>query len=376
MKFLCTQQNLTQGLSLAEKIIGRNFSLPILQNILISCEKKTGRMKLSSTDLEMGVEVIIPAKIEEEGSITVPAKLFSALIRNFPDEKIEAVSRNNTISIHCKNYKSNIKGESADNFPLIPCAPPQEAGCTVKSEDFFSGLVSVLGSVSTLDIKPEITGVYVQLNEDEMCFVATDSFRLSERKVPFEKKNTYLKKVIIPHKTCDTIMRVFEKSGPTLYVQISDNQIFIKNNSKEGSVPEVRLVSRVIDGEYPNYEQIIPESFSTTVECARDEIIRHVRSAGLFSSKINEVAFRVNAAEGEMEISSKDQDHGDYHSTLSCKGRGKEVRTVCNFTYVLDGLQNISSPTVSFNLNEDSTPVLISGTEDSSFRYLLMPIKQ
>lgn len=376
MKFICTQQNLAQGLSLAEKIIGRNFSLPILQNILVSCEKKTGRMKLSSTDLEMGIEVVVPAKIEEEGSITVPAKLFSSLVRNLPDEKIEASSKGNAISIRCKNYKSNIKGESADNFPLIPCASVEEPEIIIKSEGFFSGLMSVLGSVSTLDIKPEITGVYVQLNEDEMCFVATDSFRLSERKVPFEKKNTYLQKVIIPHKTCDAIIRVFEKSGPTLHVQISDNQIFIRNDPKEGAALQVRLVSRVIDGEYPNYEQIIPESFSTSVECARDEIIRHIRSAGLFSSKINEVVFRVNAPEGEVEVSSNDKEHGDYHSTLSCKGRGKEVRTVCNFTYILDGLQNISSPTVSFNLNEDSTPVLISGTEDSSFRYLLMPIKQ
>jgi len=171
-------------------------------------------------------------------------------------------------------------------------------------------------------------------------------------------------------------MRVFEKSGPTLYIQVSDNQIFVKNNPKDGSGPQVRFVSRVIDGEYPNYEQIIPESFSTTAEVSRDEIIRHIRSAGLFSSKVSEVAFRVNASAGEMEVSSSDNEHGDYHSVLSCKGEGKEVRTVCNFTYVLDGIGNIASPTISFNLNEDSTPVLISGTEDSSFRYLLMPIKQ
>jgi len=324
----------------------------------------------------MGVEVIVPAKIEEEGRVTVPAKLFSGLMRNFPDEKIEAAAKNNTLAIRSKNYTSNIKGESADNFPLIPSAPTEEEGCTVRAEEFFSGLSSVLGSVSTLDIKPEITGVYVQFNQDEICFVATDSFRLSEKKIPFEKKNTYLKKVIIPHKTCDTIIRVFEKSGPTLYIQISDNQIFVKNNPKDGTGAEVRFVSRVIDGEYPNYEQIIPESFSTTVQCAREEIIRHIKSAGLFSSKISEVTFRVNAQAGEIEVSSSDKEQGDYHSTLSCEGKGKEVRTICNFTYILDGIGNISSPTVSFNLNEDSTPVLISAAEDSSFRYLLMPIKQ
>ena len=152
MQFTCTQQNLTYGLNIVEKIIGKNFSLPILQNILISCEKNKGYIKLSSTDLEMGIEVNIPAKIEEEGSVAVPAKLINNFIRTLPDEKISFLEKNKKINIQCGNYKSNIKGQDPKEFPIIPQNNAEES-FNIKSDSFISGLTPVISSVSLLDIK-------------------------------------------------------------------------------------------------------------------------------------------------------------------------------------------------------------------------------
>jgi len=209
MKFFCTQQNLSYGLSIAEKIIGKNLTLPILQNILITCKNNSGYITISATDLETGVEVNIPAKIEKEGSITVPAKLLAGFVRNLPEENIEFTEKNKKIYISCKNYKANIKGEDSKDFPLIPNKNNTET-FKIKKDIFLSGISSVINSTSLLDIKPEIKGVYVQFNEGDICFAATDTFRLSEKIIKTNKKNTFLNKIILPRKTCDTILRIFQ----------------------------------------------------------------------------------------------------------------------------------------------------------------------
>ena len=374
MKFIITQPNLFRGLSITEKIIGRNLTLPILQNILVSCEKNKGCVRLCSTNLEIGVEVLIPAKIEQEGSITIPARLFLGLVQNLPDEKVEVSEKNNTILVQCKNYKANIKGEPAGEFPLIPSAAASDV-IRVKNDALRLGISSVISCASPLDVKPEITGIYTQFQKRDMCFAATDSFRLAEKKILTDTKNTHQVNVIIPKRTGEAILRVFEGAEQTLHVQTNENQLFIQNVPQDSSLPHVRLVSRVIAGEYPNYEQIIPTTFSTTVEVSRDEIVSHIKSASLFSLKVNEVRIQTNPAKQELGIESRDQECGNHSSTIPCLVQGKEVGFAFNYTYLLDGIQNIPSATIVMKCNEATTPVLITSPEGDGFRYVVMPIK-
>jgi DNA polymerase-3 subunit beta len=374
MKFICTQQNLVKGVTTAEKIISRNFTLPILQNVLIKCEPQMGFVVFTSTDLEMGLEMHVPAKVEEGGAVTVPVKLLSGLVRTLPQENIVLCSKMNTLSLECKNYKSNIKGEAAGEFPLIPTSKDTEE-LFVKKSDFFTGLSAVASSASGLEVKPELTGVFAQFREDSMCFTATDSFRLSEKTIPFQKKNAYLKKAIIPRKSADAIVRVFEGQGEDIALRVEDNQIFVKSKEEGPSSGKAWFVSRLIDGEYPNYEQIIPSSFRTTLRVSRDEIARHIKSAGLFSQKINEVVLYVNLKKQQLEIVSQDQECGDYHSALPCEAEGEEVRLVFNVNYLLDGVQAVSGPLLSIKTNEEASPILVSSAEYDGFRYVLMPIK-
>lgn len=374
MKFTITQANLSRGLSLTEKIVPRNTTLPILQNVLVRCEKNTGQVKLSSTNLEIGVEVTVPAKVEEEGSTTIPIRLFLALASNLPDEKVEISEKNNEVTVRCKNYKANIRGQGSGEFPLIPGIEVTDA-LRIKTHDLCSAISSVAHSVSPLDVKPELTGVYAYFKKDEACFVATDSFRLSEKRAPIETKNQYENKLIIPKATSDAIVRIFEGSDETLGIEATKNQIFIKNAPGDSLAPSIRMVSRVIDGDYPNYEQVIPESFSTTVEVPREGLISHIRGAALFSSKVNEVKIDANPAAQQLEVYSKDQEQGSYHSTIPCVIQGGAVGFVFNYGYLLEGLQSILSETIVIKCNEATNPVLIVPFEGGGFRYVIMPIK-
>ena len=374
MKFISTQQNFCRGLSLTEKVIGKNFTLPILQNILVSCEKSTGRVKLSSTDLEMGIEVIIPSKIEEEGSVAVPAKLISGFVRNLPDEKIDFSEKNNKISIHCANYKSNIKGQDSKEFPLMPQDKDADVS-TLKTEDFISGISHVINSASLLDIKPEISGVFVQFRELDTCFTATDSFRLAEKTVKNSKKSSFLNKVIIPRRACDVITRVFGDIKDSIDIKINENQITINSFSEDPTSQKIRFVSKITEGDYPNYEQIIPSSFTLVVGASKDELIRHIKSASLFSNKIHEVILQSNSKKQQLEIMSADAEYGDHYSVLPAKIQGNDERVVLNCQYLLDGIQGLLFSTVSLKINQANTPIMISSPEEGGFRYLLMPIK-
>lgn len=374
MKFICTQQNFLEGVSCAEKIISRNFALPILQNILIKCELQAGFAALASTDLEMGLEAYIPGKVEEGGAITVPAKIISGLVRAMPQENVVISAKNDVLSLECKNYKANIKGQPSGEFPLIPTSKSAD-NLFIKDRDFFAGIASVISSVSSLDVKPELTGVFVQFREDSLCFAATDSFRLSEKVIPLNKKNSYVGKVIIPKKSAEAMVRIFDAQEEGVSVLTQDNQIFIKTKESNSPFQKVRYVSRVIDAEFPNYEQIIPSSFRTTVQAPREEIIRHVKSASLFSQKINEVVLYANQKKQQLEILSKDQEYGDYHSVLPCEIEGEEVKVALNSNYLLDGAQGVSGPILSIKLNQEVSPILISSAEYDGFRHVLMPIK-
>lgn len=374
MKFTCTQQNFCQGLSIAEKVIGKNFTLPILQNILINCEKGKGYVKISSTDLEMGVEVTMPSKVEEEGGAAIPAKLISGFARSLPDEKIDFSGKNNKVLVQCANYKSNIKSQDSKEFPLIPQDKDTDA-ISLKTDDFVLGISSVINSVSLMDIKPEISGVFAQFRENDTCFAATDSFRLAEKSIKNSKKNTLLNKVIIPRRACDVIIRVFSDMKDRIDIKISENQITVKNSPEDPTAQKVRFISKIIEGEYPNYEQIIPGNFETTIKVPKDELIRHIKTASLFSSKIREVILQCNSKKQQLEIMSSDAEYGDHYSLIPCEVEGNDGKIVLNFQYLLDGIQGLLSPTVFIKINQPSTPVMILAPEDEGFRYLLMPIK-
>jgi len=370
MKIICLQENLKNGLNMVQNITGKNLTLPILNNILLTIEKK--QLKLSTTDLEMAITSQVSCKIEKEGSITIPAKLLVNFINNLPNKKIEASVKNNIIDLKCENYKSNIKGLDAKDFPIIPKIKAEPI-LELDAFNFKEALEQVINFVSISDIRPEISGVLFDFSsEKRIKLVATDSFRLGEKIL--EIKNNKIKKselnsVIIPYKTIQELIRIISNQKENLLeISIESNQILFK-------LPEVQIISRLIEGNYPNYQQLISKQFDTTAIIEREELIKAVKIGSYFSSKINDIRLKINSKKSRIEAFSQDIELGENSSEIKSDIKGKDVEIIFNHRYLLDGLNNINTEKIVIGFNGEISPGIIRPEGKDDFTYIIMPIK-
>ncbi|PIQ92636.1 MAG: DNA polymerase III subunit beta [Parcubacteria group bacterium CG11_big_fil_rev_8_21_14_0_20_39_14] len=371
MKFICFQENLKQGLNVIEKIVGKNPSLPVLNNVLIITQKDS--IKLCSTDLEIGISCWIAGKVEKEGTLCVPVKILSSYINSLPNKKIEINSRENKLNLKCENYKASIVGFNSEDFPIIPQIKEKEF-ISLNSFKLCQGFSKVIGAVASSDIKPEISGVFVKLKKDFIKLVSTDSFRLAEKTIFFEKPLSFEKSVIIPAKTVMEVIRIFgetEQSKSEIDLYLSSNQILFSKNT----LPKIHLISRLIEGEYPGYEEIIPKDFLTKVLLERQEFLQHIKIAGLFTTRTNDIKIKVNPAEKSMEFLSSNSDTGENKSEISAQIEGEKIEIIFNCKYLMDGLMNIDDEQVILELNGDEKPGVLKPYKKGEYVYIIMPIK-
>jgi DNA polymerase-3 subunit beta len=370
MKIICLQENFKKGLNTVQNIIGRNLTLPILNNIFLNTEKK--QLKLITTDLEMAITDFIPCKIEKEGGITVPAKILVNFINNLPNKKIEVSVKNNIIYLKCENYKSNIKGLDPKDFPIIPKIK-SEPILEIDAFKFKNSLEQIINFVSFSDIRPEITGVFLNFSLDKKIkFVATDSFRLGEKIL--DVKNSKIKKsglnsIIIPHKTAQELIRIISDQEEGVL------KISIENNQALFNLSKTQIISKLIEGNYPSYQQLISQQPETTVLIDREELIKAIKLSSFFSSKINDVRLRVNPKKSLIEIFSQDIDLGENLSELKGEIKGKDLEIIFNHRYFLDGLNSVKSKKVILGFNGEVSPGTIKPEGDENFIYVIMPIK-
>ena len=370
MKIICLQENLKNGLNVVQNITGKNLTLPILNNILLSIDQK--QLKLSTTNLEMAITSHISCKIEKEGSITIPAKLLVNFISNLPNKKIEISVKNNIANLKCDNYKSIIKGLDAKDFPIIPKIK-SEPILEMDSFEFKNALEQVINFVSISDIRPEISGILFDFtNEKRVKFVATDSFRLGEKMLNIKNiktKKDDIKSIIIPYKTVQELIRIISnQENNTLKISIENNQILF-------SLPETQIISRLIEGNYPNYQQLISKQFDTTAIIKKEELIKAVKIGSFFSSKINDIRFKVNCKKSLIEVFSQDIELGENSSEIEGEIKGKDLEIIFNHKYLLDGLNNINAEKIVIGFNGEISPGIIKPEGKEDFTYIIMPIK-
>jgi len=365
MEIICLQENFKKGINVVGNIIGKNLTLPILNNVLLTVEKK--RLRLVSTDLEMAITHWTPGKVKKEGEITMPAKLLSDFINNLPNKKIEIKTKDNSLHIKCENFKSVVKGIDSKEFPIIPKV---RGGSILKIEalKLKQAFSQVVNFTSLSDIRPEISGVLMDFNSKGIKFVATDSFRLGEKALSI--KNETKTSVIIPLRTIQELIRILSEQDKDELVEIliEQNQILFKT-------PDIQLISRLIEGTYPNYEQLISKQFETNLILDRDEFLNTVKIASLFSSKINDLRLKVVPKKSLVEIFAQDTEIGENTSELKGEIKGKEVEIIFNHKYLLDGLNNIDSNKVILGLNGETNPGILKPVGDPGFVYVIMPIK-
>lgn len=376
MKIEILKENLKNGLSVVEKIVGKNLSLPILDNVLISTEDNF--LSLSSTDLETAIKIWILTKIIKKGKVVVPAKFLSNFISLLPNEKITLEEKKQGLYIECKSFKNQIQGFNPEEFPLIPEFTNLE-NIEVDNAKFCQGLVQIADIASPSQARPEISGIYFSFSKNQIKIVATDSFRLAEKNITLDEPVKKDVSFILPQKPAREIINTLAEKEGKLKICFSPNQTMFEFPMKETPAghphPQVQIISRLIEGEYPNYEEIIPRKFKTHVIVKRDEFLSQIKAASLFSGKINEVKIKIDPQNKEIQIYSHDPDIGESQSSISAKIEGEAIETSFNHKFLSDGLSNIKSSEVIFDLSKEEGPCMLKPVGDASYIYVVMPIK-
>ena len=350
----------------SEKITGKNLSLPVLKSILLIAKQKS--LIIRATNLDIGIEYEIPAKVEEEGVVAIPGSVLGGMLSNlYGEEKIAVESVNSNILLSTKKNSTLLKTTPYEDFPLIPKISGGES-VIVSVEKLISGLRSVWYSASLSDIKPEISSVYMYQNEKNLVFVATDSFRLAEKKIE-NKKNSNFDGAIIPLKNVTEIIRVFGDCSGDVEIKFDKNQISFQYNG-------IYITSRVIDGVFPDYNQIVPKEHTTEVIVLKKDLQNALKIATVFSEKFNQVVFTVKPKDSYFEIKSKNSSIGENTTALDASVSGEDIVMGFNAKYVFDCLQAIADDSVVLRFNGSNKPLVIRGTGNKNFLYLVMPMNR
>jgi DNA polymerase-3 subunit beta len=379
MKFSCTKENLSRSLNITSRITTKNINLPILNNVLIDIRNKN--LKLQSTNLEIFIISKTRAKIEEEGSFTLPAKLFSDYINLLPEERIDIeLIEGDIIKIECGKFKTKIKGISASEFPLIP-EISKENIFKVKVMDFKQMIEKVVFAASSNEIRPELSGIFFKLDykENKLISAATDSYRLAENKIEVIESSGKIdeKGIIVPAKTLQEVTRIIgilkelPESSNEMEIAVGDNQVLFIYD-------DVEILSRLIEGNYPEYQHIIPSDFKTTAVLNKEELIKAIKVASLFTkSNLNDVhlEFSSKGEKGELIVSSAENQIGENKISLDAQIDGEKNKIVLNYRYLIDGLNIFNTEKIRLQLNDESTPCVVQGVGEKECIYLVMPIK-
>ncbi|MFZ2149943.1 MAG: DNA polymerase III subunit beta [Minisyncoccia bacterium] len=365
MKVECSVEKIKKAVSQVERVTGKNLTLPILNSILLIASGKF--LKLRSTNLSLGIEIEIPAKVEKEGVLAISGVVLGGVFSNVSqNENVLLEEKEGNLLIKTKKSQIKLKGHSHEDFPTIPIVTG--TSFEIESKKLVEGIKSVYYSSSVSDIKPEISSVFMYTNGENLVFVSTDSFRLAEKKIKIRGVDEILG-ILIPFKNVAEILKVFGESFGTVKVCFNKNQISFASEN-------IYLTSRIIDGVFPDYRQIIPKESSTEVVVLKQDLLDALKLSNVFSDKFNQVNLKVNPKEKLFELSSNNNDVGENKTYLDAVVNGEGVELGFNYKYFLDCFQSITTDSVSIKLSGATKPIIISPVSDSSFTYLIMPMNR
>ncbi|MDD3498544.1 MAG: DNA polymerase III subunit beta [Candidatus Moranbacteria bacterium] len=377
MELTCTQENLKKAILSVERVTSKQISLPILKNILM--ETKNGRLILSATNLEIGIVCNVGAKIKKEGSIAVPAKLLSDFILNLPQENnIEIKSNNQLLKINCGKYKAIINCFDSSDFPIIP-KEKNKHQFSIDNNIFKDIINKSLICTSLNDTRIEFTGINIIFESDDIYIASTDSFRLMEYKLNIKKSERFgdlvNKSIIIPSETLREVGKIInnnENIKQTL-VFIEDNQIFFNIN-------DIKVVSRLINGKYPDYKQIIPVDFKTEIIINRNEVLKSIKIASVFT-RIKEGEIRLDIKNDKLIVKSESLETGENETEVDIDKKGDDQEIILNPRYLIDSLNTIDSEKISIGINNGESPMgirMINNKDEilKEYIYIIMPIKK
>jgi DNA polymerase III subunit beta len=366
MKIECVKSKLTESIYKTERIVGKNLTLPILSCLLLSVKNNT--LTIQATNLDLGVRVSLPVRVFKEGAVAVPGGVFYSFVSQLQnDGNVTLETEEDNLLVSTSNTKTLIKTYNPDDFPIIPSVSGSPL-LKIPAQDFIKGFKSVWYSSATSSMKPELSSVFVRQTDDGLVFAATDSFRLAEKKI-ISKGVKDFGSILVPYRNTAEIIRVFEETKDQIDVHISKSQVSLNHNN-------TYLVSRVVDGNFPDYEQIIPKDFKTEVVVLKQDILNALKISTVFSDNLNQINFKVVPAKKLFEVKTENSNIGRNTVSFEAVLKGDELNINFNHKYIVDCFQSIDSDSVSLGFNGEHKAMVVKGISDRSFTYLVMPMNR
>jgi len=375
MKVSCLQENLAKGLSIVGRAVASRSTLPVLANVLLAVDN--GQLKLAATNLEIGINCWVGAKIEEEGAITVPARLLADFVNSLPPERIDLVldEGTQTLNLKCARFESNIKGIDAQEFPVVPTASDGETAIKLDPESLRRMIDQVVFAAATDESRPILTGVLVQFDEDSMTMAAADGFRLSVKATPLSQYAGEPTEVIIPARALMELSRISADQEQPVEVIITPARKQILFH-----LQNIDLVSQLIEGKFPDYNQIIPKGYATRTILETSSFLKAARVSHLFArDSANIIKLEVIPAgdelmNGQITLVATSAELGDNVADVDASIEGEPLEIAFNAKYLIDVLSVIESPQVALETTAASSPGVIRPIGDDQFTHVIMPM--
>lgn len=365
MKFEIEKTKIETILHKASRLTGKHITLPVLSCIYFDLNKED--LIIKSTNLDLGFEFKTKTKSTDTGSFVVPASTLLNTISSIKDEKINFEVVDNNLKLTTPKNKALIKCMAKDDFPSIPEIEGSNI-VKISINDLLLGFKSVWYSASNSTIKPELSSVYIYKNNNLLTFVSTDSFRLAEKNIHIKFTNDF-QPILIPYKNVVEIIKILEGFDGEIDILFDKNQIAFKYK-------ELYLVSRLIDGSFPDYKQIIPKEPTTNIVLIKSEMVNAIKSSTVFSDSLNQIKLKVDSKNKTLTIESKNSNVGEYTESIKSNIEGDSVELNFNNKYLSDCFQSIFSDSLNLKFNGVGKPLIISGANDNSFTYVLMPMNR
>jgi DNA polymerase-3 subunit beta len=368
MKCITIADNLKKALSIVERATSKDITLPILGSFFITTEG--GALRVMGTNLEIGIQTTVRCTVSEQGSVVVPSKqLLSYISTLSKDEKVTIETNGIDIILTVQGQETNIKGYPQEDFPPFPTLKELYKAALTK-KDINQFFPRVLTSVSKSAIKPELASILVIFEKENLLIASTDSFRLSEERLKLAALSIKNPKEVflLPSRTFEEIIRLTDQS--------EDDKVEFLIGKGEGlfKFGDITLYSRLTEGNFPDYQQIIPKTFKTHGTITRQDIVTQLRRASIFANKLNSVSFTLNVKNKSITIESKNN-QGTYKGVMKGEFDGEDISIVFNFQYLLQGVESYNEEKLFFGFNSESQPLLIKPTGREGSIYIVMPMK-
>lgn len=373
MKVSVLQENLAHGLNIVSRAVSPRSTLPVLANVLVATDE--GRLRLSATNLELGITCWIGAKIEEEGSTTVPARTFTELVSTLTGQQVEMDLnvRTQTLNVRSGTSNTDLKCIDSQEFPPMP-SPDMEDGIKINVVDLREMIQQVAFAASTDDARPILTGVLMTVQDNQVTLAAADGFRLSVRKAELSSDVTRPVNAVIPARALSELARVASDGEQTVTMVLPPGRGQVIFRMKD-----IELVSQLIEGTFPDYEQIIPRNYQTRTILSTSSFLKACKQAEIFAREGSHIA-RLNISPGgelqpgTMEISGQSEETGFNQTTLDASIEGPALLIAFNVRFLREVLDVVNTPNVVLETSVDTAPGVLKPAADENFTHVIMPM--